>query len=44
MVRTSGDELAAARFSQNLIEYGVYAISFSYPVVPRGTARDLVTQ
>ncbi len=34
-----GDELAAARFSQNLIEYGVYAISFSYPVVPRGTAR-----
>jgi glycine C-acetyltransferase len=39
-----GDELAAARFSQNLIECGVYAISFSYPVVPRGTARDLVTQ
>ena len=34
-----GDELAAARFSQNLIEHGVYAISFSYPVVPRGTAR-----
>ena len=34
-----GDELAAARFSQTLIEYGVYAISFSYPVVPRGTAR-----
>jgi glycine C-acetyltransferase len=34
-----GDELTAARFSQALIERGVYAVSFSYPVVPRGTAR-----
>jgi glycine C-acetyltransferase len=34
-----GDEVKAARFSQALIERGVYAVSFSYPVVPRGTAR-----
>jgi glycine C-acetyltransferase len=29
----------AARFSAQLVELGVYAVSFSYPVVPRGTAR-----
>jgi len=34
-----GDEVAAARFSAKLLELGVYAVSFSYPVVPRGTAR-----
>jgi glycine C-acetyltransferase len=34
-----GDEVAAARFSKKLVELGVYAVSFSYPVVPRGTAR-----
>jgi glycine C-acetyltransferase len=34
-----GDEVAAARFSEALVELGVYAVSFSYPVVPRGTAR-----
>ena len=34
-----GDEVAAATFASNLIERGVYAVSFSYPVVPRGTAR-----
>jgi glycine C-acetyltransferase len=34
-----GDEIAAASFAQRLIELGVYAVSFSYPVVPRGTAR-----
>jgi glycine C-acetyltransferase len=34
-----GDEIAAARLSAALIELGVYAVSFSYPVVPRGTAR-----
>jgi glycine C-acetyltransferase len=34
-----GDELAAAKLSAKLVELGVYAVSFSYPVVPRGTAR-----
>ncbi|MGZ4463132.1 MAG: glycine C-acetyltransferase [Gaiellaceae bacterium] len=34
-----GDEVRAARFAQLLIEAGVYAVSFSYPVVPRGAAR-----
>ena len=34
-----GDEVAAARLSAKLVEHGVYAVSFSYPVVPRGTAR-----
>jgi glycine C-acetyltransferase len=34
-----GDEVRAARFSQALVEQGVYAVSFSFPVVPRGTAR-----
>jgi glycine C-acetyltransferase len=34
-----GDEVAAARFSAGLVDRGVYAVSFSYPVVPRGTAR-----
>ncbi len=34
-----GDELEAARFADELADLGVYAVSFSYPVVPRGTAR-----
>jgi glycine C-acetyltransferase len=34
-----GDEVRAARFSHALVERGVYAVSFSFPVVPRGTAR-----
>ena len=34
-----GDEVTASRFSQRLVELGVYAVSFSFPVVPRGTAR-----
>jgi glycine C-acetyltransferase len=34
-----GDEVAAAKLSAKLVELGVYAVSFSYPVVPRGTAR-----
>jgi glycine C-acetyltransferase len=34
-----GDELEAARLSRKLVELGVYAVSFSYPVVPRGAAR-----
>ena len=34
-----GDELRAAQLAAALVEHGVYAVSFSYPVVPRGTAR-----
>src|SRR5438876_338892 len=34
-----GDEITAAAFSARLVELRVYAVSFSYPVVPRGTAR-----
>jgi glycine C-acetyltransferase len=34
-----GDEVTAAAFAGRLIELGVYAVSFSFPVVPRGTAR-----
>jgi glycine C-acetyltransferase len=34
-----GDEVEAARFAERLATLGIYAVSFSYPVVPRGTAR-----
>jgi glycine C-acetyltransferase len=34
-----GDEVTAARFAEQLAANGVYAVSFSFPVVPRGTAR-----
>jgi glycine C-acetyltransferase len=34
-----GDEAEAAQFAARLIDGGVYAVSFSFPVVPRGTAR-----
>jgi glycine C-acetyltransferase len=34
-----GDEVTAAAFSTRLVDLGVYAVSFSFPVVPRGTAR-----
>jgi glycine C-acetyltransferase len=34
-----GDEERAARLSAALVERGIYAVSFSYPVVPRGKAR-----
>jgi len=33
------DERRAAQFSERLVALGVYAVSFSFPVVPRGTAR-----
>src|SRR5439155_11951001 len=33
------DEVEAAAFAARLIDNGVYAVSFSFPVVPRGTAR-----
>ncbi|HEY9408911.1 MAG TPA: glycine C-acetyltransferase, partial [Jiangellaceae bacterium] len=34
-----GDATKAARLSELLLERGVYAMSFSYPVVPHGAAR-----
>jgi glycine C-acetyltransferase len=34
-----GDAARAARFADALVRRGVYAVSFSYPVVPQGTAR-----
>jgi glycine C-acetyltransferase len=34
-----GDEIDAARFADRLAGLGIYAVSFSFPVVPRGTAR-----
>jgi glycine C-acetyltransferase len=34
-----GDEVEAAQLARKLVELGVYAVSFSFPVVPRGTAR-----
>jgi len=34
-----GDEVQSARLAEKLVELGVYAVSFSFPVVPRGTAR-----
>jgi glycine C-acetyltransferase len=34
-----GEEVQAARLAEKLVELGVYAVSFSFPVVPRGTAR-----
>lgn len=34
-----GDARLASEFSQRLLEHGVYAIGFSFPVVPHGKAR-----
>jgi glycine C-acetyltransferase len=34
-----GDAADAARFAEGLWQRGVYAVSFSFPVVPRGQAR-----
>ena len=34
-----GDEIKARDFSQALVARGVYAVNFSFPVVPRGMAR-----
>jgi glycine C-acetyltransferase len=34
-----GEEITARDFSAGLIARGVYAVNFSFPVVPRGTAR-----
>jgi len=34
-----GDAQQAADFSAKLVGHGVFAVAFSYPVVPLGTAR-----
>jgi len=34
-----GDAMLAQKMSQNLLERGIYAIGFFYPVVPQGKAR-----
>jgi glycine C-acetyltransferase len=34
-----GDAVAAGRFARGLLDHGVYAVSFTYPVVPQGKAR-----
>jgi glycine C-acetyltransferase len=34
-----GDAVAAGRFAHGLLDRGVYAVSFTYPVVPQGKAR-----
>ena len=34
-----GEAKAAAQFADKLLEHGVYAVAFSYPVVPLGQAR-----
>ena len=34
-----GDAVLAAKMAERLLEEGIYVIAFSYPVVPKGTAR-----
>lgn len=34
-----GDAALATRFASRLLDKGVYAVGFSYPVVPKGAAR-----
>jgi glycine C-acetyltransferase len=34
-----GDAVAAAKLADRLLEKGIYVTAFSYPVVPKGTAR-----
>ena len=34
-----GDAAQAARLAEQLVAHGVYVVGFSFPVVPRGTAR-----
>ncbi|ASG68477.1 2-amino-3-ketobutyrate coenzyme A ligase [Francisella halioticida] len=33
------DEKKAAEFAERLLDYGIYVVAFSYPVVPKGKAR-----
>jgi len=34
-----GEAAAAQRFASDLLKHGIYVIAFSFPVVPKGTAR-----
>jgi len=34
-----GDAVAAGRFARGLLDHGIYAVSFTYPVVPKDKAR-----
>jgi glycine C-acetyltransferase len=34
-----GEAPRAVRYAERLLQLGVYVIAFSYPVVPKGTAR-----
>jgi glycine C-acetyltransferase len=34
-----GDAKLAATMADDMLEYGIYVIGFSYPVVPKGQAR-----
>ena len=34
-----GDAVVAQRMSERLLELGIYAVGFFYPVVPKGKAR-----
>jgi glycine C-acetyltransferase len=34
-----GDAALSQKFSEKLLEHGVYAMGFFYPVVPQGKAR-----
>jgi glycine C-acetyltransferase len=34
-----GDAIVAQKMSQRLLELGIYAVGFFYPVVPKGKAR-----
>ena len=34
-----GDAATAAEMADRLLELGIYVIAFSYPVVPKGSAR-----
>jgi glycine C-acetyltransferase len=34
-----GDAAVAGRMAQRLLDHGVYAVGFSFPVVPKGKAR-----
>ena len=36
---TLGDAVVAQKMSERLLELGIYAIGFFYPVVPQGKAR-----
>ena len=39
LFRLLGDAVVAQKMSERLLELGIYAIGFFYPVVPQGKAR-----